>query len=414
MRRAAVHLLLIALGPLAPIAPDMAAAKEPDLAGLLARLAPRGGVAHRSAVVVPLVLVEGMTDAAEGSPPGPAPAGTALTFRPAQRDLIHLRLAAPENAGSPRPLLVPGGTVLVDAGGRERLLGRPILATPGEEIVVRAPACEGGDPPPAEKPAAGGPADTGFASGSLGPVAPLGQRKVDFFLRDPPSLRDLVRAQGFLAGLPAEGPSVRDVLSAPRFAARVQATVSAFAVLPGGYGNGVLGHVAFISNRPVEVLVFATAELYRRAAPDGLRALATSLALHEEFFGQSDLPMAVPDTEPFRAVAAKILAAAGAASTRPLRPERGESRGGDLRLVVGGVVEPAFPFAGRLLLDTGKRPLLLEVFEQSDRVVFPTPWTGPTGGPVDAGPDVSHGAMTKEFLHRLMIRRAQLRGALGW
>jgi hypothetical protein len=414
VRRAAVLFALVALGSLAPIAPEVAAAKEPDLAGLLARLAPRGGVAHRSAVVVPLVLVEGATDDAGGSPPEPAPAGTALTFRPAQRDLIHLRLAAPENAGPPRPLLVPAGTILVDADGRERLLGRPLLSTPGEEIVVRAPACEGGDPPPAEKPGAGDPAVAGIVSGSLGPVAPLGQRKVDFFLRDPPFLRDLVRAQGFLAGLPVDGPSVRDVLSAPRFADRVQASVSAFAALPGGYGNGVLGHVAFFSNRPVELLVFATADLYRRAAPAFLRALATSLALNEEFFGQSDLPMEAPDTEPFCAVAAKILAAAGTAPTRPLRPERGEAGGGDLRLVVGKVVEPTFPFAGRLLVDAGKRPLLLELYEQSDRVIFPTPFSGPTGRPVDAGPDVSHGAMTRGFLERLMIRRAQLRAALGW
>ncbi len=69
---------------------------------------------------------------------------------------------------------------------------------------------------------------------------------------------------------------------------------------------------------------------------------------------------------------------------------------------------------GRLLLDPSGDPLSLEVYEQSGSVVFPTPWTAPDGRPVDAGPDVSHGAATQQFLERLQTRRAERRAALGW
>ncbi len=359
------------------------------LTSLLERVEARRGVVIRSAVLIPLVLVEGI-EGAEGLP-GP---GDDLSFVAEKGEIVRVPWEGEETA------FLPAGTFL-SGRGRERILSRSVLLLPGEELAVRAPFSDSlpGDPP--ENPE---------STAVFGPIAPPAQRRIDLQLEDAKSLRDLQKIQGILARLPAEAATVREVMGAPAIKEGVKVLSSRFGEVPSSFGGGVAGHVLFIGFRPAEIILFKSPADYRRAAGDYLLAAAVSVALWEEYYGVDPALVKEVDDRLFLPVVTTMLRRLSEAKVKRVRPGSKEKGGGDLHSLAVAGTDSATGFAGRLLTTPDDNPFHLEVFEAGDRVVLPPPLTKPGGRSVDARPDVSHGAMTLEFMRRLSARMAARRG----
>jgi len=361
------------------------AAGNDALTRLIDRVEARRGVARRSAVVIPFVLREGVPGG-EGLPA----AGPDLTFTPVKDELVKLASTA-EKTG-----FLPAGTLLAGLG-RERILSRSVFLVPGEQLIVRAAFCDSRDEDAPE----GEEGDTRF-----GPIAPHAQRKIDFMIRDRPALSDVQRIQAILAGLPSQARTVRETMAAPKIADRIKSALAKLSSLPKAYGQAVVGHVLFIGLRPVEVILFTEPEDYVRYAPEYLAAAAVSLTLWEEYYGIDPLLVKETDDRLLIPVAEKILASLRSARVKRYRPSSREKGGGNLHRVTTASDDPVMKFVGRLLVDSEKVPFHLEAYHHGKRLILPSPLTKPGGRPTDAKPDVSHGAMTIEFMRRLAARMA--------
>ncbi len=390
MKRLAILTLLLTVLP--SMEDSTGAAGNNFLAALLDRVEPRRGVTVRSAVVIPLVLREGVSSREDG----PGSKGQ-LTYQPEKKDLVKIVFNLCE------PRFLPAGILLFGLG-RERLLSRSVMLVPGEELVVRATCCDARDE---DAPEAG---EAGEGDTTFGPMAPHAQRKIDLLLKERSALVTLLRVQMALAGTGVQAKTVREMMAGKEIEERVNPARQRLSGLPSLYGGAVAGHVLFIGLRPVEFILFREPLDYARHGPRYLQAAAVSLTLWEEYYGVDPLLVKKIDDRLLIPVVEKILAGHRAARVKRARPASREKGGGDLYRITISSEDPVMKFAGRLLIEGKeqhlKQPFHLESYQDGKRVVLPSPLTKPGGRPTDAKPDVSHGAMTKEFLRRLRERMA--------
>lgn len=357
----------------------------------LRRVEARTPIVCRSLVVVPLVLNPGVA-------PGEAPSAKtgdlawAPDGKPAKTEIVRV---GPVPADPP-PRLLPAG-LLLEGGLRERILSRPLRLAPDEAATVVARPC---DHEPAES----------AGDGVFGPVAPWEQRKLDFFIGEADVLEDLLRVQEALAG--AVGKRVRDLHDAPSVVATATKVEEACAGLPGAFGGAVAGHVAFLGLRPVSLVLFREPVSYRASAGGYLKALGLSLSLYETWY-PPDPAAKVPDPAALRAVAAGVLESLREGAVRERRGRARERGGGRTLLVLAREAEGRPAFAGRLLLGEDGVAWALDAYDTRGDLVFPRPLVRPGGPETGVGPNVSDGAVTKEFLRRLEERHERIREALG-
>jgi hypothetical protein len=191
---------------------------------LLATVEVRHGLHHRSMVLVPLVLKEGV----EPTPaPGFSREGLAWTPVGDRNETNTVEITARPD----RDTLVPAG-LLFESDGRERILSRPILVPPGTTVLARARFCDSLDEPRDGPPP---------GSHRIGPVAPMGPRRTDLLYQNSEALADLQRIHALLAGLSTEARTFEEVLRAPDLAARVSAAEQALAPLAASY-DGATNH----------------------------------------------------------------------------------------------------------------------------------------------------------------------------
>jgi len=216
------------------------------------------------------------------------------------------------------------------------------------------------------------------------------------------ALAALLRLERALAGLPERdepGP-VRAVREGPFVAEPRQACAKALAPLPGSYGGAICGHVAFLGNRPIEIVVAGKPAIYRTYAREAIVGLATYAALWEELYGRTDEavePVAWPQVQ---AVARRVLDNASKAKAR--RTTDADT----WRLGAKGASR-----LGWVLLDEAAKGLFVEAWPLGDEDPFPVPAYEPGGKPVNDRPGApqSGGAMTPEYLARLLKRLKERR-----
>lgn len=372
MRRVRILLLLGLALVATPVEAGSAGARR-ALRALVASVEARHGVAHRSLVVVPLVT----RGAAGGVPLSCSTAGLSWSHAAGAEVTVDARGVAEDR-------LLPSGLELGE-GSERRLLRTPVLASAGSvptaETVRIAP---------------GGPKESPRSFLALrGP-------EVRHLLRIAPcaeTLGDLLALEGRLAGL-AAGVRVTPaaLAAAPHLAPERATAKTVLAALPRAYGGTVCGHVVFLGNRPVEVVLAAqpvTYAAYAQACADGL---ATYFALWEELYGRTGLPPeGEPDWRRFLEVSAERIRALGAASPkRTASPERWTIRA------------PKASSLGWLLLDAEDTAVWVEAWP--DTAPFPAPSREPDGDPEDEASGTSRsGSMTIPYLERLLERLRERR-----
>jgi hypothetical protein len=363
---------------------------------LLAAVEVRHGVSHRALVVVPLVLEEEVDPA-----PAPRHRTRGISWEPVgdeRTETVRLTLAG----GEEPPVILPAG-LLLRGDGRERLLSRPVLLGPEDPVQVVARFCDARAEVELAVPSAGR---------RLGLLAPPEQRKLDLVHRDAAAMVDVQRIQALLAGLETDTPFVEDLLRAKELDERIIATLSAIGPVAGAYGDATCGHLAMLGHRPVELVLAATPASYRSMANGYLRGLALSLAIWEEYLGRTGIRPAGPDWAAVLPAARETFAACSRpeVALRRWRLGRREKGGGRTLLVQGPAPhrsrDDRSRLTGRLLMDAEGRALLLESYPSGGSRMFPSPLIEPGGRPTDDRPDVRSGALTKQFLQRLMARRA--------
>lgn len=358
-------------------APVHAGAPSPKqaLRTRLASVEARRGVAHRSLALVALVA---------RAPESAAPlayATAGLTWAPRKGDEVTI---GAEDAAEDR--ILPSGVELM-AGNARRLLCAPLRVPAGEGAaaptirIVRG----GTEPAPHTFLAVRGPEVRHLLA-----VAP-----------DATALADLLDLERVLADLP-DGELVTPgaLANAPRITAVRDEAKKALRVIPSAYGGALCGHVAFLGNRPVEVVLAAhpdTYAAYVRAATDGY---ATYLALWEELYGRTGpLLDAKPDWPRLLAVAAARVRDLGTgrplrtedAGRWKLRPKRGES-------------------LGWMLTDAAQDATWIEAWPTG--APFPVPAREPGGPPEDeAAGNRESGSLTLPLLERLVERLRKIRDA---
>jgi hypothetical protein len=361
----------------------------------------RHGVHHRSLVVLPLVLRDGV-EPISGPVRGRERISWSVLGDRSRSDIVSIVLAKGETKEPEPPVILPAG-VLLRGDGRERILSRPLLLTPGETALVRARFCDAIEKPLREPPV------TGYRHGRL---SPPDQRRFDLLYRDPAALLDIQRIQAILAGLPDTCRNVEDVLRASKLKARVDATKAALAPVVQAYGGATVGHLVLLGYRPIEILLASSPTTYRSLTGESFHGLAVTLAIWEEFLAKGGLASAEPDWKAVLPAARKVLAAMPKRSVRvrPLRLHAHEKGGSRTLFVLGPKPHKSLDdrsrLIGRLLLDGEGRGLFLEAYPSGADRPFPAPLLKPGGRPADSRPDIRSGTLTMQFLKRLLGRRA--------
>lgn len=202
MKRIALGILLV----LAFAAPSPGGPKQDRQAyrALFETVDLRHGVRHRSLILLPIVLREGVEPIR-----GPVLGRDRVTWAPLgdppRTDTVTLTRAAPADGEADGPVILPAGWLL-RGDGRERLLSRPVLLTSGVPVHVVARFCDAIEAPLRELP---------VEQRRQGPVAPPEQRRFDLLHQDSGLSRTSSASRPSWPGCPrSRGPSRTS--SAPR------------------------------------------------------------------------------------------------------------------------------------------------------------------------------------------------------
>jgi hypothetical protein len=358
---------------------------DPLVRALLTDLVPREGAGVGSLHVVPLV------GASNPLTTGPRPLSDQTGWAPAEKgkDLVDVIADDPPTGGA--PAIVPAGTLLL-GGARERVLA---LTEPDDHTIPRAvpaPVCDARSDPVEPR------------ARTVGRLVPLEQRKLLLLGKHGDGWHTLLQIQAILGE--AEGAdTVSDVLAAPSLRERADASARAIASIPRAYAGHARGHVAFFGFRPVEVVIARTPQEYRLLAPGYLRSTAVSHAMWERALGLVDRPLPPAEAADYLGPASRALKVLARAQPKPWPRLAGmRSAWRNQRGAVSGD-RTTDAFLVRLVSEGRHGPVMLEAIENGERVIHPLPLRSPGGEPVDEGPDIQGGALTEEYLRRLMERK---------
>jgi len=395
--------LLLLLVPLwgAPAEGARSADAKRGCKALIERVEPRHGIRVRSLVLVPLVARQ------PPKKPGARVSLGDLTWRPhdgsAERDVaIHEREPSPAETKK-APAVLPTGLVL-RRDDQERLVSRPGLVPAGAPATFAAPLL----------PHTAKAVEKAVEKATFGPLATPAQRRLLFRRPDVKALGMLVAFEAGVAGLKPDkkGASLAEISSAPEIAKAVESARGRVAKIVGAYGGEVLGHVAFLGNRPIDIVLASSPDVYAALAAQAAPGLALSLVLWERWHGREGDEPAALSWPAFIAVTERILSSLGAGTMRRQRPRprkgaTGVTEHGSLWRVKGRAVNGGTKAVelGWLLLDGEGRPVLIEAWPEPTAPPLPPPAREPGGRGEDEDPDDRDGgALTEAYLERMLER----------
>jgi hypothetical protein len=339
----------------------------------------RQGTSHRSLAVVALVVKQ------HDDATGPVFSTKGLAWHKLASGRIEV-----DARGVAEDRVLPSG-LLHGLDSDQRLLAAPLLLTVGTKAApkwVRAPGqVEPGDDP------------------VLGVVGPE-MRHVLALAPHQEAIRDLLALERRLAGLEGPGTPLSSlaIRDAPRIRKPREAASKALAPLPRSYGGAICGHVAFLGNRPIEIVLARDPALYAAYGTAAIDGIATYLALWEELYGRAGLPPEQKTNWPrLLEEATKILQ--DIAKARVSKTEEASRR----RLHARGASR-----LGWVLVGEEGEVRLLEAWPLGDAGPFPIPAREPGGKPVNESPNcILGGTPTLEYLERYVERLKELRRKMG-
>lgn len=310
--------LLLLLGLLAPVASVSRSAHVRRVyEARLASVTPRQGMQHRSLIIVALVGRDA------GGPSGLLVDPTPLDWAPADAKCSDFLAALSwrEGAADPDhpPVLLPSGLVL-RAGAHERLLQRPALLKPGAVFVARSTSL-------ILSTEATGAADAGR---TIGGVAPPEFGHTLFLLHDREALTDLPDLEAAALGQDPKTtqPSLAALAAEASVKARIDTAAKAVRVLGSAYGGDTVGHVAFLGEGVVQLVLTGAPGTYRSYVDRAADGLGLAVATWESLYGAADDPLAPARWDDYVSATARLLEHLRFASFKPERrlDESGEGR----------------------------------------------------------------------------------------
>lgn len=387
MRRAAALLLL--LGLLAPSARASRSAHVREVYGAcLSTVNVRQGVQHRSLVLVALVRQS------------PVPSGgvlvdpTRATWAEAdgKEATTHAALTVRSDGEAPPRLLLPAATVL-RAGAHERLLLRPALLMPGATFVARTATLAAAPVIPAP------------AEGVVGGLAPPEFGHTLFLLREREALAELLALEAAALGEDpnATAPSLAGLASDAAVGPKVAACTRALRALGTAYGGETVGHVAFLGEGVVQLLLARTPESYRSLVEHAAPGLGLAVTAWEALYGLADGPIPTARWGETLDATTRMIEHLRAASFKSERRKDETGDGGELWRVraTRATRSGRPPDVGWILLDEEGRLALLQAWP--DNAPLPPP-AGPDGPGEPDDTDDDSGAMTWYFAKRFYDR----------